>query len=431
MFSFRKTTPQPIGVDIAADAVRLLQLEAHGEAKSPSLSVIAAAQTALAPEVAEMDLKGRTAAAADAIRQMLRKTAFSSRHMVAALPVDIVHTKNLRLPPMPHEELQAAIEFEARNIFPFDPDDAVVQFLNAGEVRQGTDLRQEVIVLAVRNQDIDTYLCELHASGAIIESLEFQPSAIYRSVERFIRRRDDEQEVHVLVDVGPRRTQVMIGRGRDLSFYKSIDIGGHHLHESVARKLSISVVEAAALRRRLIEAAVPTSLENDSESDKSVCLLEPESDRRESVRQAVHDATRSTMEQLARELSLCLRYYSVTFRGQRPSRVRLIGGEAVDPQLHLILGAGLTVPVESGRPLHNVNTSNMRPSDRRGYMSEWTVAFGLSLKRTTGTFSARDGKLRDADCSRAFGPGAQVIDLSAAIAATAPAIAPVPEVAHA
>jgi hypothetical protein len=136
------------------------------------------------------------------------------------------------------------------------------------------------------------------------------------------------------------------------------------------------------------------------------------------------------MEQLARELSLCLRYYSVTFRGQRPSRVRLIGGEAVDPQLHLILGAGLTVPVESGRPLHNVNTSNMRPSDRRGYMSEWTVAFGLSLKRTTGTFSARDGKLRDASAP-ALSPGAQVIDLSAAIAATAPAVAPVPEVAHA
>ena len=108
---------------------------------------------------------------------------------------------------------------------------------------------QEVIVLAVKNEDIDTYLCELHNSGATIESLEFQPAAIYRSVERFIRRRDDEQEVHVLVDVGPRRTQVMIGRGREISFYKAIDIGGHHFHENVARKLGIDDRRSGALRQ--------------------------------------------------------------------------------------------------------------------------------------------------------------------------------------
>jgi hypothetical protein len=55
----------------------------------------------------------------------------------------------------------------------------------------------------------------------------------------------------------------------------------------------------------------------------------------------VFDATRSTMEELGREIGLCLRYYSVTFRGQRPNKLRLLGGEAADPMLLGVLNAAL------------------------------------------------------------------------------------------
>src|SRR5438045_7899881 len=89
------------------------------------------------------------------------------------------------------------------------------------------------------------------------------------------------------------------------------------------------------------------------------------------VRQAVHDAIRSTVEELAREIALCLRYYSVTFRGQRPGKLRLLGGEAGDAQLLSILAGALPVPVETFRPLFSVSTSKMKQSERRGYMSEW------------------------------------------------------------
>ena len=38
----------------------------------------------------------------------------------------------------------------------------------------------------------------------------------------------------MLVDVGYRRTNVVIGRGRDISFIKSIDQGSHQFHEAVS-----------------------------------------------------------------------------------------------------------------------------------------------------------------------------------------------------
>jgi type IV pilus assembly protein PilM len=392
MIRLTRSQVQPVGLDIGHDGVKMLQVETVGQ----TLAVVAAARQAF-PTQARENPDLRLASAVDLIRQMFRQGDFSGRRVVTAVPREILHVKNLRMPLIPQHELAAAVRFEAKNIFPFDTDKAHIQILPAGEVRQGIDVRQEVIVLAARHEDVNSFVEQIHRCGCVLESLDVEACALYRSQERFIRRREDEQDVNILVDVGYRRSKIVIGRGRDISFMKSIDIGSQHLHEAVSRKLGITMDEARALRRRLIEAAPGPGLSLDAV-------------RRDSVRQAVFDATRSTMEQLSREISLCLRYYSVTFRGQRPAKLRLFGGEAADPLLLGVLNAGLSIPVEAGRPLFSVDTSRMDAADRMGYMSEWASAFGLSLKLTTGSFAPRDGKPRDPAAPMA--PTAEVVDLN-------------------
>jgi type IV pilus assembly protein PilM len=279
---------------------------------------------------------------------------------------------------MPPAEVESAVQYEVRHIFPFEPEEATVRYLCAGEVRQGSDTKLEVIAVAARQQEIDGFVEQLHQAGCVIESLDFEPCALYRSVERFIRRREDETEVNALLDVGLRRSQVVIGRGREISFYKAIEIGAQDFHSAVARKLGIKVEEARAVRRRLFDGG---------QAD--------EPGKTDPVRQAVYDATRSTIEDLAREVSLCLRYHSVTFRGHRPSRLRVLGGEAGDPQLVAILTSALPIPVQASRPLASVNISRMRQSDRQGHLGEWAVAFGAGLKLTRGYFGSRDGRRRE------------------------------------
>jgi len=182
--------------------------------------------------------------------------------------------------------------------------------------------------------------------------------------------------VHVIVDIGQRQSRVIIGRGREVSFYKPLDLGGLHLLDAIARKLGITIDEARALRDRLLEAGeVPTA-------------------KKDPVRQAVYDATRSLAEDLARELAMCLRYYSVTFRGQRPARVRLVGPDAIDPQLQAIFKSTLSLPIEPARTLANMDTSRMRATDRNGNLSEWSLSAGLSLRFVQGYFAARDGQAR-------------------------------------
>ena len=405
MIRLTRSQIQPIGLDIGFDSIKMLQLEALGQ----TLSVVAAARQQF-PEEVRTQPELRLPLAVDMIRKMLRQGGFVGRDIVTALPREIVHVKNLRLPTIPPHELAAAVAFEARNIFTFDTDKAHVDYCVAGEVRQGAEVRQELIVLAAQDGDVNDFLEQLHRSGATVRSLDVEPFALYRTVERFIRRREDEGDVHVLVDLGARRSQVVIGRGREISFLKTIEIGSRHMLEAVSAKLGITIDEARALRRRLAEAG-PVDSADAARSDP--------------VRQAVFDASRSIMEDLGREISLCLRYFSVTFRGQRPEKVRLVGGEASDPQLHAVLNTALPIPVETSRPLFSVDTSRMKPSDRRGMMCEWTLALGLGLRLTTGTFGPRDGKPRDPFDPREDltlpTPKGEVVDLNAAMSAVAPA----------
>jgi type IV pilus assembly protein PilM len=396
MIRLTRSQVLPIGLDIGCDGIKMLQLESSGH----SLSVAAAARQPF-PEDAQSDPKLRLPAAVELIRRLFRQGSFSGREVVVSLPREVIHVKNLRLPMIPAHELGAAVKFEARNIFAFDTDQAHVRYLPAGEVRQGSDVRQEVIVLAAKFEDVDNFLEHIHRSGAVVVSLDHEPLAIYRTLERFIRRREDEQEVHVLVDIGVRRTQVVIGRGRDISFVKPIEIGSKALLGAVCTKVGITLEEAQALRRRLTE----------TDSDPAA--------RRDPVRQAVFDASRSIIEDLGREISLCLRYYSVTFRGQRPNKVRLVGGEASNSQVQAVLNTVLPIPAEPARPLLGVDSSRMRPCDRAGTMGEWALAFGLALRTTKGNFGLYDGTPRERTPGDAplqpLMAGAEVVDLNTAL----------------
>lgn len=373
MLRLTRTKLLPIGVDIGRDSIKLLQLDLAGQ----SLEARAMARLAV-PAEAKTDPLLRAEAAAGLVRQAMKQSLFTGQRCVTALPRELVQVKNFRLPAMPLEEMASAVRFEARNLFTFDTDDAQVEFVPAGEVRQGTDTLQEVIVFAARNQDVDGFLERFHGSGLVVESLDVNPIALFRGVERFIRRREDEQEVHVLLDVGLSATHVVIGKGRDISFIKTIEIGGGQFHEAVSTRLEIPLDEAVTLRRRLAESSEAAA--GGQEHDP--------------VRQAVFDATRGVMEQLAREVALCLRYQSVTFRGQRPQRLRLLGGEAFDKNLQQVLSSVLTIPVEAGRPLFSVDLSRVKASDRVGGLAEWGVALGLALRLTHGRFGPRDGRPR-------------------------------------
>jgi type IV pilus assembly protein PilM len=205
---------------------------------------------------------------------------------------------------------------------------------------------------------------------------------LFRSFERSLRRQEDKERTVVFADIGGQFTTVVFGRGSDICFVKQIPLGGENFDREIAAKLGIEVSEAATLRSRLrIERGLP-ALEAEL-MDRNPDKDSPSVDT--TTRQVMADAIATVAEDLAREISLCLRYYTVTFRGKRVERAFLTGGEAYEGTLLNILAQRLAVEIEVAQPLKGFDLSakgmhiNL-DGDRRGLLCEWAVAVGLSLK---------------------------------------------------
>jgi type IV pilus assembly protein PilM len=76
---------------------------------------------------------------------------------------------------------------------------------------------------------------------------------------------------------------------------------------------------------------------------------------------------------------MCVRYHSVTFRGQPLSRLVIGGGEAA-PALAEELAARLDLKCELGDPLRNFELAIQ--TGRRG---QWDLAVGMALRVKTQT----------------------------------------------
>ena len=80
-------------------------------------------------------------------------------------------------------------------------------------------------------------------------------------------------------------------------------------------------------------------------------------------------------------MSLCVRYYTVTFRGHGIERVIVCGGGAYEPLLLATIKAQVGVEVETARPFRGMGgraDGRDNPFERAG--CEWAVALGLALK---------------------------------------------------
>ncbi len=347
--------PLPIGLDIGTTTVRMLQLSGREQ----DLRVVDAGKAGIPAEV-KADPNRRRPFLLETVRRLVKERRFHGRETVMTLPAGAMAIRNVRMPKMPDEELVTAVNWEAQNKFPFDTATAVIQYLRAGEVRQGDQVLDEIILLAAPRVEIEAQIQFTCEAGLDLVSLDAEPCAIFRGLERHLRRREDEGAVSVVADIGA-QTTVVISCGRNVAFVKTIPIGGAVFNRAVAESLELAPAEAEALRRR-----------GGRRSDAG---------DEDHVGRAVADAMRPHLEDLANEIGLCLRYYGVTFRGARPEQIILTGGEAHDPYIPQTLGERLGMRTEAGDPFRGVRTETLsHVLDRRGTRSEWATAFGLSLK---------------------------------------------------
>ena len=337
----------PIGLDFGSRSLKLLQFNADRS------KLLAAARWEI--PLAEVGVSQQSdEQLVEMIHHLHDAQNFRGRDVSICLGARELFIQNIRIPKGGDENLDLLVRQEINGRLPFDVKEADIRHLTAGDVRHGEVVKREVIVLACHRPVLERRLAVVQEAGLRPVCVDVEPLALLRCFRRQNRRDEDNQQCVMLVHMGASNTSVVIARGGDVLFIKYIEVGGRQLDESVARYLKKKLTDAMLFRRH--------------NGERRSGRRNPE------IEKTIAESTRPVIDRLANELSLCMRYHSVTFRGQPLQRVILSGGEATSGVRDAI-GKRMNQEIELGDPLRDYEHDATL-----GRSTQWDVAAGVALR---------------------------------------------------
>ena len=351
-FLFQQDT-RPIGLDIGHTMIKMIQLSRQGE----SWRVDAAEEADLDPHLEPGSDAWRTAVI-EALRGGLHRGSFAGRQVVSCLPGDVLKIKSLRLDTADPDQIEEIIFSDVAPRFGLDATLDEIRYHIAGTVYQGDDIKNEVIFFGIDRDQLAAHIDLLEQSGWSRWRL--------RPFRRVVPQLSGDASPPRGSGRGQRvcRSRLKIHhcdyRTRQKWPSSSKFLAGRQFSEQVASRLGISLEEAMRLRTR---------------------LHGPRPKASSRKRRAVRDAMTTVVDELAHEISLCFKYYAVTFRGRRPSEAVFAGGEAYEPALMEALKRHLGVEIRIAEPLRGFDLARAGFDRRHNpQLCEWTIAVGLALR---------------------------------------------------
>ena len=432
--SWFNSTSSIIGVDFGSDSLRMAQVEPADK----DFQLVAAA-TADVPTHVRNDPSARFSFFAETVRELLTQGSFKGKRVMLNLPASLMHIQHLRLPKMDDEALKKALPWEARGKLPFDPSQAVLRHLIAGEIYHDQEAKYEVILMAARRDLVEQYLAAAAKARLDIVGMNIESKAIVDCFSHIFRRKSDTDVTTCFVDVGCVATRAIIARGGRIQFARNIPIGGEHFSRAVSSVLQMPLDQAKLLRSKsaaqageeakdrqslpgperpvpaaepeagadpmegtgfaLLNAAVSAAQRRQapgtaaavaqprtiaaSVDDRPLRAAQPIPAAPSSERERVDHACREPLAKLTEELSLCRRHYEATFPNQPVQRLIFVGGEAHQRGLCQQIARELGVAAQIGDPLARMGRFTEVGVecgiDRRVPQPGWTVALGLSM----------------------------------------------------
>ena len=355
MIDFNNVKAQPIGLDIGHNSVKMLQFA------SKDGQIYAVGGGKIQCKIEGSDWHLRKDFLVSSITELTNRCGFLGRKVVSCLPNDRIQMGSLRFDVSESDQVDALVKSEVSERFNLDPDRDEIDYVTAGKVYHGDEIKNEVIYFATSRETIEEHISVLEETGMIPVSIDPIAFALMRNYRRAMRRQGDQEVVKFMVDLGSYSTTVVVGSCQHIFFIKQIPIGGSQLNSQVAKRLNISIEEAVLLRSKMLSSNKET--------------IDPITER------SVNDSMNEVIEKLSKDVSLCLRYYSVAFRGVCPTEAIVSGGESYERNLVKALTRHLGIAVVQSEPLKGIDLTKAEPLfSSNSPLSEWAVATGLGIR---------------------------------------------------
>lgn len=352
MFTLTKTRRAPIGLHLGVKSVGVVQLVGTQDSFDWNGAI----------HVPIPDLSGKSPQEADLaitsiLKQLLVDHRMTGRSVMGCLNADDLYIETIRIPQMSADELSRAVRWEASERLPYPVDEADLRYLIAGEVRQESGTKLEVILIACRHEIIRRRLAIFEGAGLSPIGLDIEPCAWLRALHRASGSRSAARSAYI--HCGESSTTILFAEGSKILFLKPVPFGGTRFDSAVATALGIDSQLAREMRADVFDAA---ALDGENEVHRSVI-----------------DAIRPGLDGLIAEIEQCMRYHKVTFRGRTLEHLVLFGSEAA-PWLSDYLGERVGLTPQTVNPLSNLRRmpTSTNITHRPG---RWATPMGLAMKR--------------------------------------------------
>jgi type IV pilus assembly protein PilM len=366
LLSLSKKTVNSVGIEVGGHTIKMVETRlSGGKVQLLNYGIVEI------PAALQGKASRDAASLAPLIKQLMARCSSSYPEIYLSISGPPVNLQRIKLPPMPEQEILAAIRWQGKKYFPFSLDEARVVYKKLGAITAETpDL--ELITAAVLNKYMDQELSLLEQAGYSAAGIDAVPFSLQYA---FQLTGDTYRDKTVAVlDIGAAGTIIAILRNGELQFARDITTGGNDftqaLMEPVAvegKHISLSFGDAEAIKKKY---GIPMG--GGAEVTPEGLPLS-----------RLMFIIRPVLERLSTEALRSFDFYKAQGREKRIDTIFLCGGGAGLKNLAAFLTGGLGIEVSVFDPFASVLIPEQLQNDSFFQQNKhrFPVALGLSAGR--------------------------------------------------
>jgi type IV pilus assembly protein PilM len=337
----------PIGLDLAAEKMHLVQME-HSAAGWRIRAAVSVAYP-----TTRKDLLAKPSQLKQFVSKALAKRPFKGKQVVSCLPYDDIEILFISFKQAEGQSVSDAVVRELRERVKDKLEDSVVDFLSIRDDSNQHGEKNAIVAIAQKQKVMD-YLATLQQAGLEPIALDIGPAALGRLVANLPSNKTHPNVL--LVNFGRDKTYLSVIWGKRLMLDREIDFGESRLIARACKSLNINEEMASKL---LYEQGMFSHHSAAATDDFSRTLTE---------------VLRPEFSALAEEVNKTLIYTASVTRGSSVEQAYLLGSVARYPQAASFMQNLLSVPVEVLNPF-----SSFASNDNAALQTELDPIAGIAL----------------------------------------------------
>lgn len=335
-----------LGIDIGTETIKIIELSLSG--RKPKLENFAqvTARAVFKDQFRSFTQNTFSLSINEVIKAIeftLREAEIKTKKAFFSIPDFATFFTIFELPPMAPEEINLAVEAEARRHIPVPLTEVVFNWQIVNPERRANE-KIRILLVAVPHEVVNQYT-------TIASSLKLKLMGLEAEVFSLARALGEEGKVVAIFDLGARSTTCSIVEGKVLYNSFSLDVGGDFLTERIAKSLQINLKEGERLKQEI----------GLREGTKVREILSP------------------LINSILQESEKFFQHYSKT-RNREIQKIILCGGNAHLPGLLEYFKMYLKKEIEIGNPFKQISYPSALEKILMKMSSSYAIAVGLALK---------------------------------------------------